>query len=320
MKISWERLERFQPLLPSLGMMLMLSVFFSVTAEKFLTLKNFLNILDQTAAIAIMAIGLTLVLIGGSFDLSGGSILALVGVICAKLLDQGLPVWLVLLLGLLLGSMMGLFNGLCIARLRLASFIMTLTTTIMADGIALAVSGGRTIYGLPESFNLLGAGRLGPVPVSALMTIVLFLLFHLILSQTVFGHQLYAVGENREFAENAGIHGERVTIIAFWMAGLLYAVAAIALTGRFGAAVSSYDSLDMELTALSGLAIGGISMTGGRGSLAGTFLGCLTIGVLSNGLNLLNLSPYYADFIRGLVIFGTLLLEAIRVMLERRKS
>ena len=154
-----------------------------------------------------------------------------------------------------------------------------------------------------------------PVPVK--LTHPMVLIVHIVLSVSNSGHRVYAVGEQAEHARKAGIPVERIVIMNFVLAGCLYALSAIVLTGRLGAAVST-NGLDLEMMALSALAIGGISMTGGRGNLIGAFLGCLIIGVLSNGLNLLNLSPYYADFIRGYVKLGTLALESVRVMWKRR--
>lgn len=309
--------ERFRPHLPAGLMLCLLGLFFSLQAEQFFSLRNFINIMTQTAAMSILAVGLTFVLIGGHFDISGGSVLALVGVCCGKLLISGVPVPVVMLAGIGLGALVGLFNGFCVAKLRLSSFILTLTTSIMVKGIAAAVSGGRTLSGLPDTFNFLGAGKLGNLPVPVILTVLLFLIFHFVLSGTIYGHRVYAVGEQAEHARKAGIPVERIVIMNFVLAGCLYALSAIVLTGRLGAAVST-NGLDLEMMALSALAIGGISMTGGRGNLIGAFLGCLIIGVLSNGLNLLNLSPYYADFIRGVVIFGTLALESVRVMWKRR--
>jgi len=311
-------LGKIKPQIPAVFMLLVLSAFFSLNSAKFFSTQNFLNIMDQTAGMCIMAVGLTFVMIGGHFDLSGGSTIALVGVICAQLLIRGTSVWLTILIGIVCGGLIGLFNGFCIAKLKLASFIMTLTTSIMMKGVALAITGGRTIYDLPAAFCFWGSGKLGDIPVALLLVGLLFIGFQMFLSRTVFGHQVYAVGENREAAGVAGIRTSQVTIITFILAGCLYAVAAITLTGRLQAAVST-NGLNMEMTALSALAIGGISMAGGRGNLVGTFLGCLIIGIVSNGLNLLNLSPYYAEFIRGLVIFGALLLEAIRVIVWKRQ-
>lgn len=309
--------KKVKPLVATMIMLVLLILLFALNSENFLSLQNALNVLDQTAAMMILAIGLTFVLIGGNFDVSGGSCIALTGMICAKMLVWGVPVVLTIIAGILCGGLIGLFNGLCVAKLKLSSFILTLTTSIMAEGIAFAISGGQTIYGLPDSFCFWGSGRVAGIPVPIILVLVLFVVFHLLLSRTVFGHQVYALGENEEAALLSGIQVDWVTVGTFVIAGCLYGVAAISLTGRLSAAVST-NGLDMEMTALSGLAIGGISMAGGRGNLIGAFLGCLIIGVLTNGLNMLNLSPYYAEFIRGLVIFLALVLEGIREILSKK--
>ncbi|MCD8077200.1 MAG: ABC transporter permease [Lachnospiraceae bacterium] len=309
---------KIKSLIPATIMLVLLSVVFSVNSPYFFSIKNFINIVTQTATMSILAIGLTFVVIGGCMDLSGGSVIALVSVACGELLTAGLPVPLVFLAGLALGAIVGLFNGFCVAKLGMHSFVMTLSTSIMVKGIAFALSGGGTIYGLPDTFLCLGSGKIGSLPVPVLLVLILFPLFQVILGHTVFGYHVYAVGENARGAEMTGIRADRVRVTAFVLAGILYALAAIVLTGQLGAAVSTSGE-DMEMTALACLAIGGVSITGGRGSLMGTLLGCLIIGVLTNGVNLLNLSPYYTDFIQGLVIYGALFIECSRVLLQRRR-
>ena len=312
-------LRWLRPYFPALVMMILLSVVFASGSPQFLTLRNFINILDQTAPMCILAIGLTFVVLCGNLDLSGGAVIAMVSVICGILLKRGLPVPAVYLLALLLGAGIGLLNGICVALLGISSFVLTIATQIMVRGGAMAISGGRTIYGLPEAFLLPGMGRILNVPVSIPALALLFLLSELVLRRTVFGYRIYAVGEDPKGAGRAGVKSHLVQIECFVLAGVFYAFAAIILTGQLGAVVSS-GAEGMEMTALSCLAIGGISLSGGQGNMIGTFLGCLIIGILSSGINMLNLSPYYTNVVRGMVIFGALLMEAVRILLQRYRE
>ena len=297
---------------PAGFMLAVLIIVFSVNADMFLSVRNFVNILMQTAPMCILAVGLTFVVIGGEMDLSGGAVIALVSVMCGRLLTAGAGSAATFAAALGLGAVLGLFNGLCVAKLKMPSFILTMAAQIMIRGMALAVSGGRTVYGLPENFLFPGSGYLFGVPVPVWLLILLFAGAHLVLQRTVFGYHVHAVGENARGARLAGISDTRVLIEVFTLAGVMYALAAIVLTGQLGAAVSSSGD-GMEMTALACLAIGGVSLSGGRGDPVGTLLGCLIIGVLTNGVNMLNLSPYYTTFIRGLVIFGALLIECVRL-------
>ncbi len=310
-------LRKMRSLIPAGIMLVLLGFVFALNSPYFLTARNFVNILMQVSAMSILAIGLTFVVIGGNLDLSGGSVIALVSVACGMLCVRGLPVPLVFLAGILLGILIGLFNGVCVAKLKMPAFILTMATSIMAKGAAFALSGGGTLYGLPETFLFPGSGKIGGFPVSVILELLLFVVFWLVLEHTIFGYHVFAVGENAKGAQMAGIRDDRVHILTFVLAGALYALAGIVLTGQLGAALSTSGE-DMEMTALACLAIGGVSLSGGRGSLQGMLLGCLIIGVLTNGVNLLNLSPYYTDFIRGLVIFGALLIECTRQLLQKR--
>ena len=312
-------LNWLRPYVPALVMLLLLILVFSARSPQFLSLRNFMNILDQTAPMCILAIGLSFVVLCGHLDLSGGAVIAMVSVVSGLLLKNNVPVAGVYAAALLLGAGIGLLNGVCVALLGMSSFVLTIATQIMVRGGAMAISGGRTIYGLPEAFLLPGMGRIAGIPVPVLVLPVLVVLSELVLRRTVFGYRIYAVGEDSRGAQMAGVNSRLVQIECFVLAGVLYAVAAILLTGQLGAVVSS-GAEGMEMTALSCLAIGGISLSGGEGSMAGTFLGCLIIGILSSGINMLNLSPYYTNVVRGMVIFGALLMEAVRILLRKRRE
>lgn len=317
MKNLYKKLPvRLKELLPTLIILIIMGFFFSVLSDTFLTYNNLKNIFLQTACMSIVGIGLTFVIISGEFDLTGGSVIALSGIVAAKMLAAGWNVAIVILLTVLMGGVIGLFNGLCVTRLRLVSFIVTLSSSVMIAGLALAITRGITLSGMPDSFLWFGNGKLGSFPIPILLVLILYAVFHFVLSKTVFGHEIYAVGGNKEAAHLAGIKTKNVVTFAFILAGCLNAVAGIVMSGRIGCALSTAGA-GTEMNALSGLVIGGTSMKGGKGNIIGTLFGCLLIGTLTNGLNLLNVSAYWTDFVRGLVIFLAITFDAIRWFLKK---
>ena len=180
----------------------------------------------------------------------------------------------------------------------------------MLRGLSNVYSMGTTIYGMPKSFNIVGGGMVFGIPFPVILLIALFIIAHFVLSKTVFGHQVYAVGGNREAAYLAGINVKRVELTTYLIAGGLTAVAALVLTGRLAAALPTAAE-GLEFSAISAIVIGGGSLSGGKGNMMGTFIGVLIIGVLNNGLNLLNISPFWSQFAQGLIIFIAVLIDAL---------
>lgn len=298
--------------------LILLCIFFSLTTDKFLSSRNVINMLLQVSTIGIVAIGAMFVILTGGIDLSSGSMAAFVGLLMAGFcVDSGLPVFVSILLGFLVGGGLGLFNGLSVSRLGLTPFIVTLAMQLMLRGLGNVYSMGTSIYGMPESFNILGSGILKlnfglftmNIPFPVILMVLLFVLGHLVLSKTVFGHQVYAVGGNREAAYLAGINVKRVETTVYVIAAIMASLAALVLTGRLASAIPTAAE-GLELNAISAVVIGGGSMSGGKGNMMGTFLGVLIIGVLNNGLNLLNISPFWSQFAQGLIIFVAVMIDA----------
>lgn len=256
------------------------------------------------------------VMICGDFDLIGGSMMALTGVVAGKMLSVGVNVVLVILIVVFMGAAIGLFDGVLVTKLKMLPFIVTLSVSIMLAGLALAISGGKTVYGLPESFTWLGAGKIGSFPVAVILMLLIYVVCWFILSKTVFGHQVYAIGGNREAAFLAGVNVKKVECVCYVLSGVLSVVAGIVLTGRMGSAVANAGS-GTEMNALSGLVIGGISMSGGRGNVVGAFIGCVIIAALNNGLNMMNVSAYWTDFVRGLIILIAITFDAVRKLSKK---
>ncbi len=293
--------------------LVVLCIFFSITSSKFLSASNFINILLQVSNVGIVAIGGMFVILTGGIDLSSGSMSAILGLFMAGFcVDNGFPVPIAIVLGIITGIVLGFVNGLSVTRLRMSPFIVTLAMQSMLRGLGNVYSMGTTISGMPDSFNFIGEGKLWGIPFPVILLIFLFILAHFVLSKTVFGHQVYAVGGNREAAYLAGINVKRIELITYLIAGGLTAVAALVLTGRLAAALPT-AAVGLEFSAISAIVIGGGSLSGGKGNMFGTLIGVLIIGVLNNGLNLLNISPFWSQFAQGFIIFIAVLIDALNL-------
>ncbi len=317
MKKIYEKVPmKVREIIPALTILILMGVVFSLVSSKFLSYSNISNIFLQATSTAIVGAGMMFVMICGDFDLIGGSMIALTGVVAGKMLSGGVNVVLVILIVVFMGATIGLFDGVLVTRLKMLPFIVTLSVSIMLAGLALAISGGKTVYGLPESFTWLGAGKIGSFPVAVILMLLIYVVCWFILSKTVFGHQVYAIGGNREAAFLAGVNVKKVECVCYVLSGVLSVVAGIVLTGRMGSAVANAGS-GTEMNALSGLVIGGISMSGGRGNVVGAFIGCVIIAALNNGLNMMNVSAYWTDFVRGLIILIAITFDAVRKLSKK---
>ena len=311
---TFEFLSRFTVQI-ALGLLV---IAFSILSDQFLKLDNWANIIQQSSVIAIAAAGATFVIILAGIDLSVGSVVALAGILSAGLMvNNNLPAWGGIAVTLAVGLAVGVFNGISISFLGLSAFIATLSTLAMARGLTLAYSNGQTIFGLPDAYSYSGSGVLFGISLPVIITAVVFVVAHLLLARTVFGHEVYAVGGNREAARLAGINVRRVEVGVYALAGGLSGLAGLVLTGRLTAALPS-SAVGLELDVIAAVVIGGASLFGGRGNMIGTFFGVLTIGVLRNGLNLLNVSPFWVQFVQGAVIFVAVLLDALAQRQRRR--
>lgn len=307
------------PLAPIVGALVIVAVALSFMSDVFLTGNNLSNIITQSAVVGIASIGATFVIITSGIDLSVGSNMALAGFLGAQLAhhtDQGL---LGLLAALGVAVLVGVFNGFSVAWLGLAPFIVTLAVMGMARGLTLQFSQGQSVYDLPDSLNWLGSAQIGGLKVSAIVTVVLFLLGHFVLSRTTFGHRVYAVGGNAEAARLAGINVKRVVFATYVIAALCAGIAAIILVGRLDSATPN-AATGTELQVIAAVVIGGTSLFGGKGSMAGTFIGVLLIGVINNGLTLLNVSSFWVQFVQGALIFLAVLLDAFNTGRLRRAA
>lgn len=290
--------------------LVIVSVGLAVLSPDFLTMGNLLNVMRQVSINALIAFGMTLVILLGGIDLSVGSILALSSVTIATLIQSGLDPLLATLLGVLAGAAMGFANGLVISKGKVAPFIATLASMTILRGLSLVVSGGSPITGFnSDLFSLLGGGYVaGLIPVPVVWMLVMFGLFAFLLKKTVFGRHVYATGGNEEAARLSGVKVDRIKVWVYTLSGAMSAMAGVILTSRLNSAQPTAGT-GYELDAIAAVVLGGTSLTGGRGWIFGTLMGALLIGVLNNGLNLLGVSSFYQQVIKGVVILLAVLLD-----------
>ena len=289
---------------------LLMSIVFAVLNPNFYSETNLRNVARQTSILGIAACGQTIVILSGGFDLSVGMVIGLISVVASTAMaDYGL--WPGIFVGLGMGLMTGGLNGLLVAKAGLPPFIATLAMFSVARGLALIISGGLPITDLPPSFTYLGAGQLFTIPVPALIAVLVFIFCHLLMKRTRFGRYVYAIGGNEEAATYAGVPVARYKVGAWALQGVLVGLAAIVLTSR---AVSGHATLGegMELESIAATVIGGTALGRGRGGVLKTFLGVLAMGILTNGLNLINVSTYYQMVAIGVIIAGAVWLDQWR--------
>ena len=306
-------------LAPIVGALVVVAIALSFMSDVFLTGNNLSNIITQSAVVGIASIGATFVIITSGIDLSVGSNMALAGFLGAQWAHHSHHGILGLVAALGVAVLVGVFNGVSVAWLGLAPFIVTLAVMGMARGLTLQFSQGQSVYDLPKSLDWLGSAQVGVLKVSAIVTIVLFLVGHFVLSRTTFGHRVYAVGGNAEAARLAGINVKRVVFATYVLAALCAGIAAIILVGRLDSATPN-AATGTELNVIAAVVIGGTSLFGGKGSMAGTFVGVLLIGVINNGLTLLNVSSFWVQFVQGALIFLAVLLDAFNTGRLRRAA
>lgn len=274
----------------------------------FLTTSNLLNVAEQTSLNAIIAVGMTFVILSGGIDLSVGSLVALAGVALGGSLQAGRPAIVAISIALAIGLACGIGNGLLIAWGRLPPFIVTLGTMSIARGAALVATEGRPISGFDASFRALATGRIGFVPAPVVVTAVVYLVAAFVLARTTFGRYVYAIGGNEEATRLSGVAVRFHKTMIYGVCGLTSAIAAVVLTARLNSA-QPIAGMMYELDAIAATVIGGTSLLGGEGTLGGTLVGALIMGVLRNGLNLLGVSSFLQQIVIGAVIVVAVLLD-----------
>jgi ribose transport system permease protein len=306
----WRRLAISGRRLGTLAGLLGLCLLLWILTPHFLTVSNLLNVLEQTSINAVIAVGMTFVILSAGIDLSVGSVLALAGVVMATLLQQGWPVAPAIAAGLLIGFAFGALNGVAIAWGRLPPFIATLGMMSIARGCALLFTEGRPVSGFDETFRSLATARILGIPAPVLLTAAVYLVARFVLSSTRFGRYVYAIGGNEEATRLSGVNVGLHKIFVYGVSGLTSGIAAVLLTARLNSA-QPIAGIMYELDAIAAVVIGGTSLAGGEGGVGGTLIGALIMGVLRNGLNLLGVSSFLQQVVIGLVIVVAVLLDTV---------
>ncbi|WP_373899362.1 ABC transporter permease subunit [Haloimpatiens sp. FM7315] len=293
----------------SLIVFLVLCIGIAIIEPRFLSLNNIRNVFTQVSVNAILAIGMTFVILTGGIDLSVGSILAISGAVAGVIVKTNGNVFLAVVVAILIGAAVGLVNGLVISKGKIQAFIATLATMTIFRGVTYVFTNGTPVSGLGLKFSKLGNARiLDQIPLPVLFMLVVFGIAFYILSQTRYGRYLYALGGNEDSARLSGINTDKVKAIVYVISGIAAAISGIIVTSRIGSASPNAGN-GFELDAIAAVVLGGTSLAGGEGSVAGTIIGALIIGVLNNGLNLMNVSPFYQLIVKGAVILLAVLMD-----------
>lgn len=314
-----QMLARLQPLIALVLMVLVISLL----TDKFFSAENGWNILRQISINLCLSIGMTMIILSGGIDLSVGAMLGLSGAMAAGVLKNGIavPQFDVLLqftvfgaiaVALLTGLLLGLINGVVITRFRVPPFVATLGMLSIARGLTMLWTGGFPVTGLGQSFAVIGTGVQLGIPMPVWISAALAGIFFVVVRKTRFGRYLYAVGGNERAALLTGLPVNRIKLVVYALGGLLAAVAGLIVTSRLDSAQPN-AGLGYELDSIAAVVIGGTSLSGGRGSILGSVLGCLIIGVLNNGLFLLDVSPFWQQVVKGFVILVAVAIDKMQV-------
>lgn len=291
--------------------LVIMCIVLAVASDKFLTRTNILTIIKQISIQSIVAIGMTMIIITGNIDLSVGSIVALASVSCAMLMNGGVPSVGAIILTVVISGAFGLLSGGVTAKLKLHSFLVTLALMQAIRGIAQTITGGYPISGFEKSFGNISAGTVLGIPLLIIYMVIFYTIFIYIMKYTAFGRSIYAIGGNEESARLSGINVEKVKTLVFVISSMLCGVAGILLTSKVRSGDPTCANA-WEMDTIAGAIIGGTSMSGGEGKLGGTIIGLLFVGILSNGMVLLGVNAYMQSVIKGLVIFGAVIINSIQ--------
>ena len=292
--------------------------FFPGTNQSFPTQRNVFNVLRQISTNMLLACGMTMVIILGGIDLSVGSIIALTGVLAAGCVSRyNLPIPVAFSVGILIGVVFGIFNGVVVSKTTIPPFIVTLATMNIARGLSGVYTGGSPVRVVSKAWQWLGAGYIGPFPVPGIIMIIVFIISLLILNNTKMGRHIYAVGGNTVAAQFSGIKVSNVKFFVYLYSGLMAGIAGVILASRMYSGQPTAGE-GAEMDAIAAVVVGGTSMSGGSGKLGGTLIGALIIGVLNNGLNLMNVNSFWQTVLKGVVILLAVFLDYIRNIKKQR--
>lgn len=296
--------------------LIILMAVITIINSNFLTANNLLNLLLQVTSNALIAFGMTFVILTGGIDLSVGSILALSSALTAGLLGSGMPVTLAILISLILGCILGMMNGLLISYGKLAPFIVTLATMTIFRGATLVYTNGNPITkGLSDTFlfQFLGQGYIVGIPFPVIIMFIVFIVLYVLLHKTAFGKSVYAIGGNEKAAYISGVKLNKVKIIIYSISGIMASISGLIITSRLSSAQPTAGA-SYEMDAIAAVVLGGTSLSGGKGRILWTLIGALIIGVLNNGLNIIGVSAFWQQVVKGVVILIAVLIDRFKVV------
>lgn len=296
--------------------LIILMAVITIINSNFLTANNLLNLLLQVTSNALIVFGMTFVILTGGIDLSVGSILALSSALTAGLLGSGMPVTLAILISLILGCILGMMNGLLISYGKLAPFIVTLATMTIFRGATLVYTNGNPITkGLSDTFlfQFLGQGYIVGIPFPVIIMFIVFIVLYVLLHKTAFGKSVYAIGGNEKAAYISGVKLNKVKIIIYSISGIMASISGLIITSRLSSAQPTAGA-SYEMDAIAAVVLGGTSLSGGKGRILGTLIGALIIGVLNNGLNIIGVSAFWQQVVKGVVILIAVLIDRFKVV------
>ena len=295
----------------SVAALIILCVIISIVSPRFLALANLRNLFTQISVNGVISLGMTFVILTGGIDLSVGSVVAISGAVTAATIQSTGSITIGIVSALFTGVFVGVINGIVVAKGKIQAFVATLATQTVFRGITYVFTGGNPISGLSDDFIKITNSRILGIPAPVIITAIVFAICAYILTQTRYGRYVYAVGGNEDSARLSGITVNSVKIWVYIVSGITAAIAGVIVTSRIGSAAPTAGS-GYELDAIAAIVIGGTNLVGGEGTIVGTVIGVLIIGVLSNGLNLMDVSAFYQTIVKGLVIL-------LAVLIDRKK-
>lgn len=290
-----------------------LFVFMSFASKEFLSGDNLINIARQVSNNGILAVGMTFVILTGGIDLSVGSVMALTGTVMAgMMINSGISPIIAVSCGIVLGAALGYINGVLVSYAKIPAIIVTLSMMEISRGIALLYTGGYPLSGLPQQFAFIGRGYIfGRIPMPVVIMILVYLAAYIVLNHMPMGRYIYAIGGNEEAVRLSGVKVKRYKIMAYAISGVTASISGVILTSRLMSGQPN-AGVGFELDAIAAVVLGGTDIAGGRGHIFGTILGALLIGVLSNGLNLMGVSPYFQRVLKGVIIIAAIYYSSSR--------
>ncbi len=297
----------------SAGILIILAamiILFGIMNPKFFTPKNLGNILRQISIVGICAVGMTAVILTGGIDLSVGSVIGITAVSGAMMLSSGMPIPIAIVLVILIGATAGGFNAFCVNIFGIPPLITTLGSMTALRGLIYVITGGKSVYGIPASFKFIGQGDIFIIPVSAIIMVIVFILGYVILNNTVFGRRIYGIGGNFEAARLSGIKVKLELAKVYIYAGMLSAIAGLVLMSKVNSGQpSAGDGYEMDI--ITAVVLGGVSVSGGEGKLIKVIIGVVFMGVLANGMMMLNIGEFQQRLVKGLVLIFAVALDIV---------